>query len=71
VVLPVFRGEAHPRGSRSNLDAPWWDTRGTGEPSLRSRTPKSTMGSYNPLVRARWVSFHGFNPKREKNAWDE
>src|SRR5580693_3892855 len=27
VVLPLW-GEAHPRGSRSNSDAPWWDTRG-------------------------------------------
>ncbi len=27
LVLPGL-GEAHPRGSRSDSDAPWWDTRG-------------------------------------------
>jgi len=58
-------GEAHPRGSRSDSDAPWWDTRGTGEPSLRSRTPKSTMGSYAPVVQEAGISFHGFGSKRE------
>src|SRR5580698_10599078 len=62
-----FRGEAHPRGSRSDLDAPWWDTRGTGEPSLRSRTPKLSMGSYNRIVQQPGISFHapGSKWKRE------
>src|ERR1700723_3429874 len=64
VVLPGM-GEAHPRGSRSDSDAPWWDTRGTGEPSLRRRTPKSTMGSYAPVVQEAGISFHGFDSKRE------
>src|SRR5271167_3207969 len=59
------KGEAHPRGSRSDSDAPWWDTRGTGEPSLRSRTPKYSMGSYNPVVKEAGISFHGFDSKRE------
>jgi RNA polymerase sigma-70 factor (ECF subfamily) len=62
---PLFRGEAHPRGSRSDSDAPWWDTRGTGEPSLRSRTPKYSMGSYNRVVQRACISFHGFDSKRE------
>ncbi len=53
MVLPVLGGEAHPRGSRSDLDAPWWDTRGTGEPSLRSRTPKSYDGFLQPISAGR------------------
>src|SRR5580692_510117 len=61
-----FEGEAHPRGSRSNLDAPWWDTRGTGEPSLRSRTPTLTMGSYNRIVQGAGISFHAYNSKSER-----
>jgi RNA polymerase sigma-70 factor (ECF subfamily) len=64
MVLP-FKGEAHPRGSRSDSDAPWWDTRGTGEPSLRRRTPKHSMGSYNPIVQLTRNSFHRFAPKWE------
>jgi|GEM_PF-310357 len=59
------KGEAHPRGSRSDSDAPWWDTRGTGEPSLRSRTPKYSMGSYNPIVKEGGGSFHAFDSKWE------
>ena len=64
MVLPL-RGEAHPRGSRSDSDAPWWDTRGTGEPSLRRRTPKHSMGSYNRVVQEQCISFHSFAPKWE------
>src|SRR5580692_10675455 len=65
------RGEAHPRGSRSNSDAPWWDTRGTGESSLRRRTPK-LPGSYNRIVREGGISFHDFGSKWEMtkgNGW--
>src|SRR5271163_3420787 len=60
-----LRGEAHPRGSRSDSDAPWWDTRGTGEPSLRSRTPK-LLGSYKRIVREAGDSFHRIISKWER-----
>ena len=61
----LFRGEAHPRGSRSNSDAPWWDTRGTGDCPFAAGLPRVTMGSYNRLVQEPFISFHGLGPKRE------
>src|SRR5579859_188619 len=57
LVLPAL-GERILAGPGPARMRPWWDTRGTGDPSLRRRTPKRSLGSYNRLVKEADISFH-------------